>query len=184
MKKIIIFVLFACSFVLAEEKMVSVPESQLTEQQKTALKIGQTTTVLETAHGWVGMGKELGQAFDSALSSLTQRSNEFAQTKVGKFAMFLVAWKVLGEQAVAALNAIVHIASALLELIIFIPIFLWSYRRTCMTRRVVVSREGFLGKKTWQVVEYDPDKDFTPRIAHCLILGVFTFIWLVTLFSY
>src|SRR3954465_6334257 len=94
MKFVIGLILLSLSSILiqAQEKQVSIPESQLTEQQKQFLnqqqnqqKLNQVGNTIETAHGWVGIGKELGQAFDSALSSLTTRSNEFANTKVGKF---------------------------------------------------------------------------------------------------
>lgn len=171
----------------AQEKTVSIPESQLTEQQKQALKIQQIDTTVEKAHGWVGLGKELGQAFDSALGSLTARSNEFAQTKVGKFTMFIVAWKVMGEQAGQVLTAAVHVLLGLIEMAIFVPFFIWSYRRSCMTRRVVTSQEGpfWNRKKTWQVVEYDIDgRDFTPRHGHAIVAVAFVIVWSLTTFGW
>lgn len=184
-KKIAVVILLLSSFAIAQEKTVSIPESQLTEQQKQALKLQQASTVVEKAHGWVGIGKELGQALDGALGSLTQRSNEFAVTPVGKFTMFIVAWKVLGDQAIEILNAGVHILGAMIELAIFLPVFLWSYRRFCFDRRVLVAKEpGLFGKKTWTVIKYQAEGDFHPTHGHALALGVFTVIWLFTFFSY
>jgi hypothetical protein len=195
-KKIAIVLLILSGIAIAQEqqKMVSVPEDQLTEQQKQNLKLQQVDTTVEKAHGWVGMGKELGQAFDSAMSSLTARSNEFAQTPVGKFTMFLVAWKVMGEQAGAVANAIVHFVGGFIELIVFFPILLWSYRKSCMDKRICTSREGFFlwGKRTYEYVPFRKkeddryaaaEKDIT-QWAHLglfLLLGV---VWLFTVFSY
>ena len=168
--------------------MVSIPEDQLTEQQKQALKLQQADTVIEKAHGWVGIGKEMGQAFDQALASLSDRSNQFAGTKVGKFTMFLVAWKVMGEQAGQVLNALVHILCGLLELVLIVPIFLWSYRRTCMDHMICTGKEGFWlwGKKTYQLVEAGARKDDVPaiQIAHWIAAIIFTIIILVTFFTY
>lgn len=188
-KRIAVILLLLSSFALAQEKIVSIPESQLTEQQKAALKLQQVDTTVEKAHGWVGIGKELGQAFDGALGSLTQRSNEFAVTPVGKFTMFIVAWKVMGEQAATVLNAIVHILGGFVELAVFLPVFLWSYRRSCMDRRVCISREGsFLwGKRTYQVVENGrANGDDVPvvQIIHWVACVGFVVIWLFTVFSY
>lgn len=187
MKKILLVsVLLLGSLSLAQERTVSIPESQLTEQQKQALKLQQVDSTVEKAHGWVGIGKELGQAFDSAMGSLTIRSNEFASTPVGRFTMFIVAWKVMGEQAVQALNAAIHILWGAVEVVIFVPFFLWSYRRSCMTRRVILSQEGPFWKrtKTWKLIEYEYKKDFTPRWGHAIAALAFMAIWAFTTFSY
>lgn len=187
-KKVLLSLVLLSTFAFAQDKMVSVPESQLTEQQKTALKLQQVDTTIEKAHGWVGIGKEMGQAFDSALASLTERSNQFANTKVGKFTMFLVAWKVMGDQAAGLLNAIVHIVGGIVELAVFLPLFLWSYRRTCLDRKICTSSEGFFlwPKKTYEVVKFDTndDEDMTQRWVHWVVAGLFSAVWLITVFSY
>lgn len=194
---LLIFTLLTSSWLLCQDpapkKMVSIPEDQLTEQQKTDLKLQQADQTLEKAHGWVGIGKELGQAFDQALSSLTTRSNEFAQTPVGKFTMFIVAWKVMGDQAAQFLNALVHFAGAIVEMVVFLPLIIWSYRRNCLPRRVLVGFEGpfWNKKKTWQVIDPKVQGDRnsmegvdTAKWTHLVMLAVFIIIWLVTVFSY
>jgi hypothetical protein len=184
--RVFTFVVLSAALVFGQEqkKTVSIPEDQLTEQQKQALKIGQVDDVAQKAHGWVGIGKELGQAFDSALGSFTTRSNEFANTKVGKFTLFIVAWKVMGDQAAAFLNAVIHISFGLLELLIFVPVFIWSYRRSCIPMRVCTSREGpfWARKKTWVIRECNHQQDFI--IGHCISLAIFTVVWVITVFSY
>lgn len=171
-------VLLSTGFVFAaQQEMVSIPKDQLTEQQKAALTVKQTTATIEQAHGWVGLGKEVGEAVNSSLGAITTQADNFSKTGVGKLTVALVVWKVLGDQAF-------HFVGGLIELLVFLPIFLWSYRRMCMTRRVRTSTKGLFREATWQVVEYDRRADFTPRIAHGLVAGVFSIVWLVTVFSY
>jgi hypothetical protein len=45
---------------------------------------------------WVGLGKEVGTAAREGLSALSDESNKFAETKVGKYVMFIIAFKILG----------------------------------------------------------------------------------------
>lgn len=169
MKKfLLIAVLFAAPFAVCQQddEMVSVPKSKLTEQQKADLKVG-------AARNWVGMGKEIGEAVNSSMAAVTTQSNTFAQTPVGKLTVLIVIWKVIGDQAL-------HVFGGLIELVLCVPIWLWSYRRMCMTRRLRT------GKETWQVIAYDPDKygEMKPRVVHALfalfIMGAF----FVTVFSY
>lgn len=185
---LMILMVTCLAFAQEQEKTVSIPESQLTEQQKQTLKLQQADQTLEKAHGWVGIGKELGQAFDQALGSLTTRSNEFAVTPVGKFTMFIVAWKVMGDQAVAAVNMIMHFIYGGIEMIVFLPIILWSYRRLCLPRRILTGKEGpfWARKKTWTITEFkrDDDEVIVAQWAHFVLFILFSIVWLVTVFSY
>ena len=195
--RIVFFVLLLATLGFAQDqskKMVSVPEDQLTEQQKAALKLNQIDQTVEKAHGWVGVGKEIGQAIDSSLAAITTRSNEFADTKVGKFTMFLVAWKVMGEQAGAVLNAIVHFLYGFVELAFFFPIILWSYRRNCLPRRIVTAVEGpfWSRKKTYTILQPELDSQGRPdaerldaaKWTHFALFLIFTLVFLVTVFTY
>ena len=163
---VVFLVVMLGSVALAQEEMVSIPKSKLTEQQKAEMK-------MSNAQSWVGMGKEIGDAVNSSLQAITTQSNNFAQTPVGKLTVCLVIWKVVGDQAV-------HILGGLLILILCVPIWIWSYRRICMTRRVKT------GKDTWEVVKYEVKaySDFTPRIAHALVgIGIMA-AFAITVFSY
>lgn len=163
-----IWLLLAISLA-AQEKTYSVPESQLTQDQLKKLK---GTDIKENVHAWAGVGKEVGEAVNSSLQAITVQTNSFAQTGVGKITVALVVWKVLGDQ-------LVHMLGGLVELVIFIPIWLWSYRRTCMTLKFKMP------DKTVKIVEYVGNRnDMTPRIAHSLMALGFVIVWLVTIFSY
>lgn len=72
---------------------------------------------------WVGLGNEVGNAVNSSLSAITTQTANFAGTTVGKVTMALVIWKVVGDD----LSGYVL---GLLWLIVFLPLWVWSYRTT------------------------------------------------------
>jgi len=49
---------------------------------------------------WVGVGKEVGEAVNSSLTALTKNASDFADTRLGKWTMFIVAYKVIGKDFV------------------------------------------------------------------------------------
>jgi hypothetical protein len=95
--------------------MVSIPRSALTPQQLKQVDV-------QEAGAWVGLGKEVGEAINSSLSAVTDNTAKFADTKVGKFTMFIIAWKVLAQDFMGVLWAF-FLAS------IGFPTLIWSYRR-------------------------------------------------------
>lgn len=159
---------------------VSVPKSSLTPQQQLNLK-------QQEVHGWVGIGKEVGEAVNGSLEAITHNANDFAHTGVGKVTMALVIWKVLGDQAV-------HIIAGFLILVIGLPLWIWSYRRTCLPRRILIENTILPDKthtKKWQIVnDRDPDNRSKNElhdvflVVHYLGLAVYIIILLITVFSY
>ncbi|KKT29038.1 hypothetical protein A3I36_04745 [Candidatus Giovannonibacteria bacterium RIFCSPLOWO2_02_FULL_45_28] len=82
---------------------------------------------IETYGKWVGIGKEIGSAVNESLSSITVQADNFAKTGVGKFTMFLVAYKVLGKD--------------LLGMIIGVPLLVvWTALFIVFWRRLYVNR--------------------------------------------
>lgn len=153
----------------AQEKTYSVPESQLTQDQLKKLK---GTDIKENVHAWAGVGKEVGEAVNNSLQAITTQTNNFAQSGVGRVTIALVVWKVLGDQ-------LIHILGGLIELIVFLPLWVWSYRRTCITRVFKMP------DKTVKLVEYESGRgELPPRVAHSLFVVGFTIVWLFTIFSY
>lgn len=137
---------------------------------------------------WVGLGKEVGIAVNSSLGAITDQADHFSKTGVGKLTIALVVWKVLGDQAV-------HIMAGTVELLVFLPLWIWSYRKFCISHRVLVEKgPGFFGQKKWQVVApfsdrgYDEEElhDTTEMVlwVHWGLLAVLTIVWLITVFSY
>jgi hypothetical protein len=153
----------------ADEK-VTVPTSLLTQDQLAELR---RKNLGDKVVGWAGVGKEIGEAVNSSLQAVTVQSNNFAQTGVGKLTVVLVIWKVIGSE-------FVHIVTGLLELLIFIPLWIWSYRRTCITRAIK------LPDKTVKIVEYSKQgyEEFTPRMVHMFLMIGIAVMFLSTTFSY
>lgn len=145
---------------------ITVPKSSLTPQQ-------QLSQQQQEVHSWVGIGKEVGDAVNSSLQAITTQSNNFAQTNVGRITVAVVIWKIMGDQ-------LIHILGTIVEIMIFLPIWLWSFRRMCFTKRIKT------GKDTWQVVEYKwQNHDCpSPRVTHILCAIPLLGIILITAFSY
>lgn len=164
-----------------QEKVVSVPESKLTEQQKAEFM--KAATIQEQAKGWAGIGDEIGHAVNNSMAAITTQSNNFAQTPVGKLTVLIVIWKVVGDQAV-------HVAGGIVEIIFFVPLWIWSFRKTGIVRRALVSSEGWpiIGKKTWQVLDDQDKSDKDSReLARYIHLGVGILMIIIvafTVFSY
>ncbi len=85
---------------------------------------------IETYGKWVGMGHEVGVAVNESLGALTTQADNFSKTGVGKFTMFIVAYKVLGHDFLAFIIGIPLLVTGTC-------IFLWSYRRTCLPYRIL-----------------------------------------------
>jgi len=150
------------------QEKVTVPKSMLTQEQLSQLN---QKNLRENVSGWAGVGKEIGEAVNSSLQAVTTQSNNFAQTGVGKLTVILVVWKVIGDE-------FLHVAVGLLELVIFLPVWIWSYRRTCITRSFTMP------DKTVKVIEYTWKGEFSPRSVHMVLLLGMVGVFLTTTFSY
>ena len=130
------------------EKEVSVPESLLTDAQKSALHARQVVDRMEQYGNWVGLGEEIGKAVHGALSAVTGNAEKFAETGVGKLTVALVVWKVIGSDVVGLLIGVPL-------LVVFVALWWRAYRRAVLGGLVVKSRDGgwLLGKRTYERAE-------------------------------
>lgn len=98
---------------------------------------------------FAGFGKELGVAFngfveamDGGMKVTTTRVNEFAQTDVGKFAMFCIGWKIFAADAARIVRSFIHFWLGF----VFMGIVLYILKRMVEVflcgRMIVVKREG------------------------------------------
>jgi hypothetical protein len=107
---------------------------------------------------WVGVGKEVGQAIDGALTAITKHADEIAKTGVGKFTMVLVAWKVMGHDLVGIVVGIIMLA-------VFIPIWACSYWRNCMPKQVLVRKDAD-GAEHYETKDPDDDSGSPRKWSH------------------
>lgn len=156
MKKTILMLIFTLfvSVTFAQEEMVSVPKSQLTEQQKQALVVQDAKTGFETASKFVGLGREVGEAVNSGLSALTHHIDTISNTKVGKLTMFLIAYKVIGA------DVIQFVVGVPLLMITFIFSVIY-YSQNIRTRRYVdheeYDKDGKIVKRNYRLFESDSE---------------------------
>ena len=152
------------------------PTTYLTEegriQWRNDLMMKEWERKLETYGKWVGVGGEIGNAMREALEAL----GDFSETEIGKFTMYLVAWKVIGKDLVRIVLGLIFIA-------IFTWLIIFSFKRTCIERRILVknSNPGFMRfpkVKEYEIIEPrfgDGEGLGIIRIAH--ILFFFIGIW-------
>jgi hypothetical protein len=136
---IIAIILCAVSAVAQQQSddTVTIPKSSLTDQQKADLAAKQLTDKQAMFGKWVGIGDEVGKAINSGLAAVTKQTNDFAQTPVGKWTVFVIVFKVVGEKIIQYLLGIVMI-------LIGVPTWVWSYRK-------------YLPKRYLTRVNYDKD---------------------------
>lgn len=173
MKKYILMMVLALCAITAvptfaqDTANVLVPRSMLTREQLLQTRVGNVTK-------WSGMGQEIGNAVNSSLQAITTQTSAFADTKLGKVTMFIVAYKVVGHD-------FLQVIVATLFSLVWIPIWFYSYINNASMRRVVVQTtiDPLKTKtKSWKIINEDHDAE---RLAHFGIAGILI---LVTLFVF
>lgn len=118
---------------------VSDLDPALVEKIKNEQSIKEVKRKINTYGQWVGMGKELGGAVDGALSSITKHADNMANTNVGKFTMFMIAYKVLG-------NDVMGITFGFIFWFIGTLLFIWIFYKNGINKHVYDIRYADDGK--------------------------------------
>lgn len=133
--------------------------------------VGQAVTNPTVVVGWA---KEIGLAVAEVCKALNVQVNEFSRTRVGVLITGLIIWKVAGKD-------IMSIVGSCMIMLIFLPIWLWSYRHFHMRERIVKKVE-IRGKKEVPVeVEYISRYEFRSQDARVGSAVVHTALLLVLL---
>jgi len=131
------------------------PSTYLTAEQQAKyysdLKIAELEKKLQTYGNWVGVGGEVGTAIKEGLTAVVDVADQFGKTDVGKFTMYMVAWKVIGKD-------IVRIVLGLIFIAIFTWLLIYSFKRTCIERRVLVENKNagwfrYPKEKKYEIIE-------------------------------
>ena len=147
MKKLIVLVIMLCSTLAFTQEKITVDTKDLPPELVQQLKQRQqVSSTLETYGEWAGIGKEIGVAMKEGLTAVKDVAIDFSKTDVGLFTMVLIAWKVVGQD-------VMGLGVGLIVLVIGISFLSWSYRRTCMSKRVCIEDAGWFKAKKYQVVE-------------------------------
>lgn len=161
-----------------DEEMVSVPKSMLTADQVARVEARNLEEKIQTYGKWVGLGKEVGGAVNESLTAITEQTAKFADTRVGKFTMFLIAWKVLGTD-------LIQLVVGILFFFIWIPLWVWSFHANALKRRVlkamVIPKEGDK-QYNYEVINYD-DNATAERVVHVVVFLILAIANYIVLFA-
>ncbi len=93
---------------------------------------------------WIGIGKEIGIATKEGLDAVVDTTNKFGATRVGTFVMVMIAWKIIGGDAL-------RIGLGIPFLIIGLGVWFHLYKRLFIGYRVLATVEGpwYSRKKTY-----------------------------------
>lgn len=121
---------------------------QLKQQQASAQSVAASLENLtpDKIDKYAAIGKAFGSAFKECWSTVSTDAERFAQSPAGKWAMVLVSWKIMGEDAVNLTRTVVQWIIGGTLLLVGIPFWIWLVRRNCVQRPIAtIERTGFLG---------------------------------------
>jgi hypothetical protein len=181
MKKLIVLILMLslAGFAQQQEETVTIKKSELTAEQRAKVEADNLRTKANQYGEWVGIGKEIGVAVNDGLTAVTAQANNFAQTPVGKVTVAVIVFKVIGKQLIGLIVAFTMT-------IIFIPLWVWSYKRYMPGRKYlkkeIVGPDNKVIERQYGVTElcYDTS-DWL--IGHWVIFGAFVVVNLFVIFA-
>lgn len=157
MKKILLSLMMALSVVgfaqlsLADDSVQLSTQSKLSDAQKAELAATAARMASENAAGkaeqaspskttevvkeWVGIGTAIGSGLAASAKELGIAANDFAQTPVGRFTVFLIAWHFIG-------GTILHVFFTLLWFFTTLTVFVWMYRRAAFSKTTTYYDKG------------------------------------------
>jgi len=168
------------SMVILLSTVVTFSQTSLTPQELAKLPIDvqnqiksvkastETDAQIETVGKWVGLGKEVGYAFDGALTAITTTATKFSETKLGKITMFLVIYKVIGAD-------ILQVMFGILWLILVISIALFMHINYGKDKRILrketYNTESKKYDREWEI--RSGDDGYRVGSVLVLIVGIF-----------
>lgn len=175
-RTIILCVLFLSFLTFNTYGQTTVPEvitvnvSDLTPGQLAKIKADAVAADLAgrvSSYGkWAGMGKEVGTAVKEGLMSVVDVADKFGDTKVGTFTMYMVAWKVIGQDLIRIFLGVLFMC--------IITVLIFKSLKSLSTHKVRIKGSWL---KPWEPTEFqvvEPD-DFEGivfvRIIHLFLLA-------------
>lgn len=166
------------SYMTPTQKLQYESDLKLAELEKIKnMEIAHLEKKVEQFGDWVGVGGEVGSAIEEGLTAVVDVADKFGTTDVGKFTMVLVAWKVIGKDVVRIVLGVIFLG-------VFTWLLIYSFRRTCIDRRVLIGTKNpgwfkYPKEKNYELIEPlfgDGEGLGAIRIAH---LGFFLIgIWI------
>lgn len=122
------------------EETVTIKKGDLTPEQLTKLEQGKIIAQLGEYKEYAEMGRGIGLAVGESLRSVKDVVVDFSQTDVGRFTLFLVAWKVMARDVLEMGDKVLGYVFGPLLLFVGGAVLIWSYRRQCLPRKFIVKK--------------------------------------------
>lgn len=158
----------------AQKAELAVKVSEMASQQKAP-----AVPTIGTVEKWAGFGQQIGSALAGTARELGIVANEFIKTPAGQVTMYLVIWKVMGSE-------VVHVGAGLLILSIFVPLWIYLFRRMCIIKGFNIKTiTDDAGKtKNVKVPEFfQPSEVSEERGWMLVILGIILAVSVLTIFT-
>lgn len=195
MKSIILSICLSLfAYVAVAEETLTVDVTKLTRQQLElyqALKANQSKPFdmsdlsPDKIDKYSQIGKAFGSAFKECWSAISTDAEKFAQSDAGKWAMFLVSWKIMGQDAIGIVNSLVRYTVGIGLLIVGVPFFIYIFRRNCVEFPIIKSktRTGFWTVKTEYNGYSKPLHPGEGQLLYALVFAIFIGIVSIILFA-
>lgn len=140
-----------------QEETVVVKKSDLTADQLAKVQSQQIKETLNQYSEYAEMGRGIGLAVGESLKAVKDVAVDFSKTEVGKFTMFLIAWKIMAKDIIDMGDKIVGYLLGFPLFFIGGMVMIWSYRRQCLPRRVLIKHTKEGGKE-WAIISPNGEK--------------------------
>ena len=122
---------------------------------------------------WVDVGTAVGKGLVATAREVGVEVNEFAKTGVGKLAIVLLIWKVMGSD-------VIHIVGGIMWFLIALPMWMYYFRKLCVVKSIEYNEKG----KKSNVVHFNKGEVEEARITMAFAIVIIIAIGMVTTFSY
>ena len=158
---------------------LSQQELQVYQKMKQNVQAGQMTLDSLTPQKidtYAQVGKAFGSAFKECWTTVSSDAEKFAQSDAGKWAMVLVSWKIMGNDAMALMSRTVRMLVGGCLLAVGVPFFIYIFRRNCTETPLLVAKTKvgwFTVKKEYKGVNRPiHDGDGQWAYAFCFLVFV------------
>jgi hypothetical protein len=124
---------------------LQVYQSLKQKQMDAANQISVANITPEKLDKYAQIGKSFGTAFKECWSTVSTDAERFAQSDAGKMTMFLIAWKIVGQDGVNLVEKAVQYSIGIPLIVVGTIFFIYIFRRNCTSRPKLVNKTQLFG---------------------------------------
>ncbi len=120
---------------------------KMKQSQESSINLENLTPERIDKYGQIG--KAFGTAFKECWGAVSSDAERFGQSSAGKWAMIMVSWKIMGQDAIGIVNQFIHYTVGILLFTTSTVFFIYIFRRNCIQHPILKSKTkiGFLTVK-------------------------------------